>query len=633
MTPCRDEAMRLLGMGYTPLPINPGTKRPWLAEWAPFQTRQPTEDEIDQWYTDHPAAGVGIVTTGLLIVDIDGPTNPWPEDPEQKMSLSTAPCVETPGGGRHFYFRAPAGHTWANWNSELAHKVDIKVDGGFLVVPPTPRPGGRPYAWQGEAWLDCGADGLPLPPAWLTEALDALGERRVSLYESKPLAGVILPGSRNPTLYQIACNNRAIGASEPMILRILEAINDDMTAKLSASEIAKIAHSAARHPVKEDVDLSAMVGPPAPARVLSMADLEALPPPTWLIEDVIPDRGLGFFVGDAGTGKSVFMLAVANSVARGIPLLGQKNVARTGWVLVLLAESIASWGARSVAFNAKHGLAPTDNFGAIIEGVDFSNPKAIAGLRGLVREEVDRRAELPALIILDTLSSAIPGVDENNQAAVTPLMAVLQAWVRHGIPVVVIHHPSKGGAVYRGSSVFKGNVDWMIGVEVNGSRHEIVRHKMRDLEWDNPLAFDIVKHGASIVAVGCSQPAALFMAASEPGLRDALMDHGLHIPGRDYRPAVGRRGFSSGVTVKELLATWGDTNPIVPTSASNREAYLAERQRRLRYLVMLVNSMVESGTLNCDKKICTRDQSGILVQPGLNRQYSHADTTYPPCDN
>jgi hypothetical protein len=180
--------------------------------------------------------------------------------------------------------------------------------------------------------------------------------------------------------------------------------------------------------------------------------------------------------------------------------------------------------------------------------------------------------------------------------------------------VVVIHHPAKNGSAYRGSSVFKGNVDWMIGIEVSGGRHEIVRHKMRDLEWDNPLAFEIAKHGSSIVAVGCNEPSPLFMVGSEPGLRDALMDHGLHFPGRDYRPAVGRPGFVDGVTIRDILDTWKETAPI---EAGGRDEKMGESRRRRYVLIGLVNQLIETGAIVSSQKVSTRDYSAVLKQPAL----------------
>jgi hypothetical protein len=205
-------------------------------------------------------------------------------------------------------------------------------------------------------------------------------------------------------------------------------------------------------------------------------------------------------------------------------------------------------------------------------------------------------------------------VDENNQAAVTPLLAELARWVRFGIPVVAIHHPSKGGSAYRGSSVFQGNVDWMIGIDVHDGRREIVRHKMRDLEWENPLAFEVIKHSGSIVAVECAGAGAAFMAFSEPGLMDALRDHAYYLPGKDTRRAVRGMDIARGITINDLLKTWGDTSPI---PNEDREAYSAEYKRRRRVLVKTINDLVKEGKLTCPSVLTNRECGAMFTQPAL----------------
>lgn len=349
--------------------------------------------------------------------------------------------------------------------------------------------------------------------------------------------------------------------------------------------------------------------------VLSMSDLQSMPPPTWLVEDIIPDRGLGVLVGAAGSGKSLFALELANAVARGRPLFGSRNVARSGWVLVLLAESIASWGARCAAYNDYHELEPTEDFGAIIDGVKFTSAKAIADLSLVVRREINFRQSYPVLIILDTVSAAIPGVDENNQAAITPLLAELNRWVRYGITVVALHHPSKSGAAYRGSSTIMDNVDWMIGIEVAGKRREVIPHKMRDMEFEKPLAFEVIKHKGSILPMMCAGASATFMAFSDPGLMDALRDHAYYMPGAETRRPVRDLDIRRGLTIGDLLTTWCGTAPI---PGGDVKAYNVEYSRRRRVLIKLVNEMVADGRLTADDKITARDHSAIIRQVAVD---------------
>jgi hypothetical protein len=80
---------------------------------------------------------------GLAVVDID-PRNGGQLDP---ALMPPTAAVATGGGGWHLYYRHP-GHRLL---PELpGHPgVDVKANGGYVVAPPSARPGGQPYRWVG----------------------------------------------------------------------------------------------------------------------------------------------------------------------------------------------------------------------------------------------------------------------------------------------------------------------------------------------------------------------------------------------------------------------------------------------------------------------------------------------------
>lgn len=66
----------------------------------------------------------------------------------------------TRSGGRHLLFRYPAGRSIRNSASRIAPGVDVRGNGGFIIVPPSPG-------------YDIADDAMPAPmPAWLVELLD-----------------------------------------------------------------------------------------------------------------------------------------------------------------------------------------------------------------------------------------------------------------------------------------------------------------------------------------------------------------------------------------------------------------------------------------------------------------------------
>ena len=68
-----DAAIEYLEQGLSIIPIRPDTKRPAI-RWKEYQTRQPTHEEVEQWFTTWPDANIAVVTgevSGIVIVDCD----------------------------------------------------------------------------------------------------------------------------------------------------------------------------------------------------------------------------------------------------------------------------------------------------------------------------------------------------------------------------------------------------------------------------------------------------------------------------------------------------------------------------------------------------------------------------------
>ncbi|MEY3225952.1 MAG: hypothetical protein RLZZ536_571, partial [Planctomycetota bacterium] len=75
-------ALRYAELGYPVFPCEPGTNRPATAHGFKDATTNPAE--IERWWAEIPRANIGMPTAGLLVLDIDGASNPWP-GPERAM--------------------------------------------------------------------------------------------------------------------------------------------------------------------------------------------------------------------------------------------------------------------------------------------------------------------------------------------------------------------------------------------------------------------------------------------------------------------------------------------------------------------------------------------------------------------
>jgi hypothetical protein len=153
-------AFDLIECGFAVFPVNPETKHPYTTHGHLDASRD--VEEVAVWFSlDYPNARVGVHAgaSGLVILDLDKKNGKdgfesvddgWLEIPETYQ-------YNTPNGGRHHIYLAPAG-------SRLAPARDYR---GLAGVD---RRGGSSYAvWYGEA---PGKDQITLAPEWLCDEVE-----------------------------------------------------------------------------------------------------------------------------------------------------------------------------------------------------------------------------------------------------------------------------------------------------------------------------------------------------------------------------------------------------------------------------------------------------------------------------
>jgi hypothetical protein len=125
------EALKATGHNY----INrEGAAR---STWKALQSRLPTAHELEAWFLEHRARGLGFVTgqlSGWVVVDVDLAGLPL------LAELGWTPHVLTPSGGAHFYLRHPGWYVASNASKHkaaLPPGFDVRGDGGYVVSPPS----------------------------------------------------------------------------------------------------------------------------------------------------------------------------------------------------------------------------------------------------------------------------------------------------------------------------------------------------------------------------------------------------------------------------------------------------------------------------------------------------------------
>lgn len=237
---------------------------------------------------------------------------------------------------------------------------------------------------------------------------------------------------------------------------------------------------------------------PARADVFELFDaeaLEALEPPRWLIHQRIAEDGLTILYGEPGAGKSFIALDMGLRVALGMDWHGERTC-RTG-VLYIAGEGARGIGKRITGWRLRHGLESiAESFLVLPVAVQLLEPAEVSRLLRTI-DAARRQAGFPfGLVIVDTVSRAIVGSDENTQETMTRFVAACDAIKRHiGGAVVGIHHSGKDrDRGMRGSSVLLAACDGALRAEKAEGAVTLRTEKQKDAEESAPVRFELERY-------------------------------------------------------------------------------------------------------------------------------------------
>jgi hypothetical protein len=174
-------ALEYAARGWPVFPIQRCGKIP-LTEHG-FQDASTDPTTIHGWWKRWPAANIGVATgarSGLVVLDVDAGKGGF-DSLRNLMAAVPGPALltlvaGTGGGGIHLFYRHP-NHPVTNSAKRLRDTygpgLDVRGDGGYVVVAPSVHPSGRRYEWQSDphsiepwpAWLQAIITGpQPLSP-------------------------------------------------------------------------------------------------------------------------------------------------------------------------------------------------------------------------------------------------------------------------------------------------------------------------------------------------------------------------------------------------------------------------------------------------------------------------------------
>ena len=536
-------------------------KHPLMA--GGFKAASCDPSEIRRQFARPDAAMIGMPTgmaSGIVVVDVDvkngAQGDAWLQANADRLPPTRTHRTRT--GGLHLLFRAPADVEIRNSASRVAPGVDVRGQGGYIIVPPSPgysvadrtEPADMP-AWLIECCLKPRPQPEPPPePRRHERHADSIHGSRYGLAALERECDAIAraaPGCQEQSLNDGSLRMGSLVAAGVLDARhahsrLVEAglrmSNGDASWPWSRNEIADKVERAltdgaqrpriireremrrdpprgAQHP-RQHADT---MRPDTPGHTQGKAGQE---PDSRTRPDIFPllrfeqiqpriDAGdflQGIFIrgsaavvyGESNAGKTFWMTDVALHVAAGKEWQGRR--VEGGPVIYVALEGGIGFANRVAAWRTANGLEDAViPFFAIVHPINMLDPEAdmprfLATLRA-VADEVGE----PILVVIDTLSRALSGGDENSSEDMGALVRNMdQVRAEIGSCVAFIHHSGKDSARgARGHSLLRAAVDTEIEVkaEEGSDLKTATTVKQRDMAKGQvmPFRLEVVELG------------------------------------------------------------------------------------------------------------------------------------------
>lgn len=113
------------------------------------------ETQIRKWWTHWPDANIAVATgqrSDIFVLDVDRKPDVNGHDTLQELIdhyglLPPTLMSRTGGGGQHYFFRFPEREGIRNSEGKLGSGLDIRAEGGYVIVAPSIHASGNAYEW------------------------------------------------------------------------------------------------------------------------------------------------------------------------------------------------------------------------------------------------------------------------------------------------------------------------------------------------------------------------------------------------------------------------------------------------------------------------------------------------------
>jgi hypothetical protein len=249
-----EQVMRLAQRGCRLFPLSPNSKVPMKGfEWKELATND--EAQVLMWFNNFPECNWAVATgseSKVFVLDVDGGEGRKSLDLLADQGHVMPPTLITETGkplSYHCWFAYPNdGNTVLNSASKLAPSLDIRGQGGYVVVPPSIHPNGTFYVFSDETIKIAAA------PEWLLDLIAQTVAQQPYQPAADPQGEPILTGERHAALLSLAGAMRRKGCGEEAILAALKITNANRCKPpKSKQEVEELAHDVScRYPPATD---------------------------------------------------------------------------------------------------------------------------------------------------------------------------------------------------------------------------------------------------------------------------------------------------------------------------------------------------------------------------------------------
>jgi putative DNA primase/helicase len=186
------------------------------AKWGKTSDPDQVRRDWDKW----PTANVGIALgagSGFWAIDLDvkpGGLAAWDALVAEHPPLPRTVTVNTPSGGRHYWWRWPADAEIRNSVGKIGPGIDVRGEAGIVVAPPSVKPGKGAYAF---------APGLSPDEVEIAPAPGWLVELAMKASAKKPAAVSVAVEKRDGPLRRMALRRKAESTFEQQLAELAEA--------------------------------------------------------------------------------------------------------------------------------------------------------------------------------------------------------------------------------------------------------------------------------------------------------------------------------------------------------------------------------------------------------------------------